>query len=86
MRALAERNGEKITRQALGERDGFICHLCGGKTRSNVTSLHEKYGTIDHLIPISAGGSHTWDNVAWAHRGCNIRRGNKGIAQLRLVG
>jgi 5-methylcytosine-specific restriction endonuclease McrA len=32
------------------------------------------------------GGTHTWDNVALAHRSCNLKRGAGGVAQLRLVG
>jgi 5-methylcytosine-specific restriction endonuclease McrA len=41
---------------------------------------------VDHLVPIAAGGSHTWDNVAVAHWDCNQSRGHTGPAQLRLVG
>jgi 5-methylcytosine-specific restriction endonuclease McrA len=41
---------------------------------------------IDHLVPVSAGGSHTWDNVALAHRRCNYERREVGPAQLRLLG
>lgn len=29
------------------------------------------YPSIDHVIPISKGGTHTWDNVRLAHHHCN---------------
>ena len=31
---------------------------------------------LDHIIPLSAGGSHTYDNVACAHRSCNLDKGD----------
>lgn len=41
--------------------------------------------TVDHLIPLSAGGTDDLGNVALAHRQCNTRRSNTGAAQLRLM-
>lgn len=61
----------------LAKRDGWKCHLC----RLTVT---RKTWSIDHLIPLSDGGQHTWDNVALAHHRCNSLRGATGQAQLRL--
>jgi len=45
-------------------------------------------GTVDHLIPLTPDGTHTWGNVALAHRFCNISRGNRDNVpvQLLLVG
>jgi 5-methylcytosine-specific restriction endonuclease McrA len=31
---------------------------------------------LDHIIPLSAGGAHTLDNVACAHRSCNLEKGD----------
>ena len=41
---------------------------------------------IDHLIPLAAGGEHSYLNVAAAHRACNCARGAHGAAQLALIG
>ena len=35
------------------------------------------YPTLDHIIPLSKGGSHTWDNVQLAHMGCNAGKCDK---------
>lgn len=66
------------------ERDGFRCHLCG--KRAGTRPVPDPLApTIDHLIPISAGGVDAPMNVATAHFLCNSKRGAHGIAQLRLV-
>ena len=41
--------------------------------------------TIDHVVPLSLGGSHTPANVRAAHFMCNSRRSNRGAAQMRLL-
>ena len=35
------------------------------------------YPSIDHVIPVSKGGRHSWDNVKLAHRLCNTVKSNK---------
>ena len=75
----AERYGVEydpsITLDALIERDGNICKICGElcdkddrRWRNGIGPL---YPTIDHIIAMANGGSHTWDNVQLAHAYCN---------------
>lgn len=70
---------ESFSHEDIFERDGWRCHICQHR-------VSRKTATIDHLVPLSCGGDHTAINVATAHRRCNIKRSNKGSAQLRLVG
>lgn len=71
---------ERFDAHAIYKRDGWRCHICKKK-------VAKKQASLDHLIPLSQGGSHTSDNVALAHRRCNSKRGPGRIpAQLRLVG
>jgi 5-methylcytosine-specific restriction endonuclease McrA len=71
---------EPYDRDAIYDRDGGRCHICHAK-------VPRRLMTIDHLIPIVHGGSDTPDNVAVAHRACNLRRGPGRLpAQLRLTG
>lgn len=65
------------------ERDGWRCHLCGGRLRRGAVVPHPRAATIDHLVPIAAGGTDTRTNVAAAHFECNWRRRDIGAAQLR---
>jgi 5-methylcytosine-specific restriction endonuclease McrA len=84
-RQEAARLGDRITWQELGKRDRWVCHLCNRKVPQKPGKIEPTGATVDHLIPISAGGSHTWDNVALAHRSCNMARNARGTVQLRLI-
>ncbi len=71
---------EKIDRVRVFERDGGRCHICGELVST------EKF-ELDHLVPISKGGSHTYANVRVAHPSCNRRRSDGVLpAQLLLIG
>ena len=74
------------TRAQLAERDKWKCHICGGRVLKSAKVPHPRAATVDHLIPISAGGVDGLENVALAHFLCNTRRGTGGEAQLRLTG
>lgn len=66
-----------ITLKELIKRDGGICQLCGKPTDgSDINDGHigKRYPTLDHIVPLSKGGTHTWDNVQLAHMSCNARK------------
>ena len=44
---------------------------------NNVFMAGNDYPTIDHIKPISKGGTHTWDNVQLAHFHCNSIKSDK---------
>jgi 5-methylcytosine-specific restriction endonuclease McrA len=59
------------------ERDGWVCGICGDDVEPDDASL-------DHIVSMSNGGSHTYDNVQCAHTACNVRKGNRdGIAPVQ---
>ena len=64
-----------ITLKRLIERDGMRCGICGGMCDQNDHAWSKYFGpmypTIDHIVPMSKGGGHTWDNVQVAHAICN---------------
>lgn len=47
---------------------------------------HEADRSLDHILPISVGGQHSYANTRLTHTTCNVRRQNRGVAQLRLLG
>jgi 5-methylcytosine-specific restriction endonuclease McrA len=72
--------GENVNLLAVAQRDRWRCHICKQRVR-------RKDWSLDHLIPLSRGGPHTYANVALAHQLCNSRRyvGRTIPAQLRLL-
>lgn len=68
-----------ITIKKLFKRDGGVCYLCGGVCDFNdwavsVTGAKypgDRYPEIEHVIPVSRGGLHAWDNVRLACHKCN---------------
>lgn len=68
--------GDEIDSLTLFERDGWWCHLCDNKINRRLRLPNWWAATIDHVIPLSQGGTHTWDNVKAAHAKCNFDKAN----------
>lgn len=66
----------KLSRKEVFIRDSHTCQYCGLRS-SNLT--------IDHVIPRSRGGLHTWDNVVAACQPCNHRKGGKSLTEARMT-
>jgi len=62
-----------LNRRAVFARDEHRCQYCGGPAES-----------IDHVVPRSKGGPHTWENVVAACRACNVRKGDRLLAQTSM--
>lgn len=68
-------------------RDGWRCNACGQKTPK------EKRGTIDpnapeldHIVPLSKGGEHSYRNTQCLCRACNAEKSDGAGGQLLLFG
>lgn len=67
-----------VTQNAIYDRDQGICYLCGNTTYKEYENLPmNQRATIDHIIPLSKGGAHTFDNVRIACWRCNLVKGNR---------
>lgn len=76
---------ETIDSRKVFERDGYRCQLCGEATKGKWPAATS--ATLDHIIPLSKGGEHSYRNTQCACFGCNNRKGaNAANDQLRLVG
>lgn len=63
-----------ITLKDLIARFDGVCQLCGLPIdESDMKDGHcqGNYPSLDHIKPLSKGGTHTWDNVQLAHVKCN---------------
>lgn len=71
---------EAISAAGVIARCGTTCHLCQEPIDLTVVRPDLMSFSIDHLVPLSAGGTHTYSNVAPAHLLCNMRKGNRLLA------
>lgn len=78
-RAMLESGDNTITLKRVWEQCKGVCHLCGQRT--DLPSVWQGWNarqewmptapTIDHVLALANGGTHTWHNVALAHNVCN---------------
>ena len=72
---------------AIFERDGWRCHLCGGRIDRRTKFPHPRSASLDHVVPLARGGGHSPNNLRCAHLGCNSRKGDRAVGeQLLLIG
>jgi 5-methylcytosine-specific restriction endonuclease McrA len=63
-----------VNRREVLKRDRHRCQYCGSTKRL----------TLDHVIPKSKGGTHSWDNVVAACSHCNARKGDRTPSQAGM--
>ena len=56
-----------VNRRDVFRRDNYTCQYCGST----------RHLTLDHVIPRSKSGGHTWDNVVTACATCNSLKGDR---------
>jgi 5-methylcytosine-specific restriction endonuclease McrA len=63
-----------ISRRSVFARDNHRCQYCGGAAEN-----------IDHVVPRSRGGTHSWDNVVAACKRCNATKEDRLLEDTGLV-
>jgi 5-methylcytosine-specific restriction endonuclease McrA len=63
------------TLRALIARDGAACAYCAKRAATS----------IDHIVPRSRGGAHTWENTCAACRPCNSRKADRTPAEAHMT-
>lgn len=76
---------ENVDPLVVFDRDGWVCRECGCATP------REKRGTydadapeLDHIMPLSLGGAHSYMNTQCLCRSCNAKKGNTPPNQVSL--
>ncbi|HAI70082.1 MAG TPA: HNH endonuclease [Gammaproteobacteria bacterium] len=64
-----------VNRREVLRRDKHTCQYCG----------NTKHLTLDHVIPTSKGGTHTWDNIVTACEKCNNSKGDSTPQQAGMT-
>lgn len=63
-------------RLAIYLRDGCACAWCGASVEQGAQL------TLDHLLPVSKGGTNNEANLVTACQRCNSSRGNRSVEQF----
>jgi 5-methylcytosine-specific restriction endonuclease McrA len=63
-----------VNRRTVFARDGSRCQYCGSAAEN-----------LDHVIPRSRGGLHTWENVVAACRRCNTRKEDRLPHEVGMI-
>lgn len=79
---------EEVSKTVVADRDKWTCQLCNKRVLKKLSYPHPMSWSLDHVVPISLGGEHSYANAQLAHLVCNIRKGNRisEPVQLALVG
>lgn len=64
-----------VTLVNVFERFNGICCGCGKKLSFDGDFRSNNYPSMDHIIPLSKGGVHEWDNMQLLCRSCNCMKG-----------
>ena len=62
-----------VNRRTVFQRDGHRCQYCGRQAEN-----------LDHVVPRSQGGEHSWTNVVAACRRCNTKKGGRTPVEAGL--
>ncbi|MFA6336081.1 MAG: HNH endonuclease [Bacteroidales bacterium] len=77
-----DRDYEKINSMEIYERDNWICQICQEPVDNGLKYPNPLSASLDHVIAIAVGGSHTEGNVQLAHLRCNIKAGIKAVKRV----
>lgn len=62
-----------VSRKAVFARDNGLCQYCGRKAEN-----------LDHVMPRSKGGAHSWLNLVAACKRCNSRKSDRTLKEAGM--
>ena len=66
---------ESFPNQRIYERDHYSCQYCGWSGASDFEKWFIANFNVDHIKPVSAGGTNEDGNLVLACRSCNLYKG-----------
>lgn len=63
-----------LSKRAIFARDGGLCQYCGLQAEN-----------VDHIVPRSRGGTHTWENVVASCKPCNARKEDRLLHETNFA-
>ena len=68
--------GDPIDHLVLFNLHGWTCWICRKPINKFLRTPNWYAATVEHIVPLAQGGTHTWDNVAPSHYICNMNKGD----------
>lgn len=76
---------ERVDPYRVFERDGWRCQICHRPTPKRLRgTMNERAPELDHIIPLSKGGEHSYRNTQCACRACNGAKSASVYGQLNF--
>ena len=72
---------EVINEKEVYLRDGWICQICHRRVNKNLKYPDPKSSSLDHIVPLTKGGTHTYKNVQLTHLVCNSGKKDRVLLQ-----
>jgi phosphopantetheinyl transferase (holo-ACP synthase) len=67
------------------DRDAWKCQICGIKTpKTKRGTIKPNAPELDHIVPLSVGGEHSYRNTQCACRSCNAAKGSNVYGQIPM--
>lgn len=80
------RVGHSVDPLVVFDRDGWRCQMCRRQTPPDKRgTYHKRAPELDHIMPLSLGGEHSYRNTQCLCRSCNAAKSNKPMGQLSLL-
>jgi 5-methylcytosine-specific restriction endonuclease McrA len=78
---------ERVDPFTVFDRDGWRCQMCKVKTpKAKRGSYDNDAPELDHIIPLSKGGEHSYRNTQCSCRKCNSDKSDSPRGQLLMFG
>lgn len=78
-------SAERVDPFEVFDRDKWKCQLCGVKTpKAKRGSYDDDAPELDHIVPLSKGGAHTYANTQCSCRRCNGEKSDRPLGQLLM--
>jgi 5-methylcytosine-specific restriction endonuclease McrA len=74
--------GERFTKLDVVQTHGSTCYLCGDEVLFDRSQPRRLWPSLDHVVPIFHGGSHTMSNCRVVHYACNARKGARLLVEV----
>ena len=68
---------EDVDPKILLETHSGKCGICNGDIPHGVEYTHPLYLHVDHIVPLSKGGEHSYANTQPTHASCNMQKKDK---------